>query len=199
MRRETRTAEEAQILSVLDAIALNAEATQRELSRTTGLNLAKVNFLLKRLAEKGFVKLRNVSRNPNKLGYLYILTPQGLSEKSRLTVRFAARTWQEYSRTVDRLGSSLLELAGLGVARVALLGANEVAGMVLEASAGVPEIEVVGIVDPRRAGESRRGVPVVARAGELEFDRAIPCDQTEEGLAEYAEKVGVEEDRLWLV
>ncbi|MCP4604318.1 MAG: winged helix-turn-helix transcriptional regulator, partial [Proteobacteria bacterium] len=74
------------MLSVLDAISLNSKVSQRDLSKATGLNLAKVNFLLRRLAEKGFVKLRNISKNPNKLGYLYFLTPRGLTEKSRLTI-----------------------------------------------------------------------------------------------------------------
>ncbi len=186
-------------MSVLDAIALNADASQRELSKETGLNLAKVNFLLKRLAEKGFVKLRNVSRNPNKLGYLYILTPRGLTEKSRLTVRFASRTWSEYSQTIERFRESLKRLVNVDEKRIVLLCANEVADMVLEAGAAIDGLHVVGIVDPRRAGSRRRGVPIVANASEIEFDWAVPCDHADSTLSELAAEAGIEEERLWLV
>lgn len=191
--------EETQILSVLDAIASNREASQRDLSRATGLNLAKVNFLLKRLAEKGFVKLRNVSRNPNKLGYLYILTPHGLTEKSRLTIRFAARTWREYSSTIGRFRRSLIRLADSGEQRVILLGGNEVADMVLEAAAGIQGLKIVGVVDAKRLGETVRGVQVVASAGEIEYDWAIPCEHQELDLGELSGKTGISTDRLWLV
>ncbi len=191
--------EEDQVLSVLDAIALNSKASQRDLSRTTGLNLAKVNYLLRKLAGKGFVKLRNVSKNPNKLGYLYILTPHGLAEKSRLTVRFAARTWNQYSKTIERFKNSIDRLLETGAHQVLLLGATEVADMVLEAAVDVNDIIIVGIVDPSSAGETRRGIPVVADAQKIEFDRAIPCDHTEIALDELAAKTGINAERLWLV
>ncbi|MCP4676972.1 MAG: winged helix-turn-helix transcriptional regulator [Deltaproteobacteria bacterium] len=186
-------------MSVMDAIAINSKASQRDLSRETGLNLAKVNFLLRRLAEKGFVKLRNVQKNPNKLGYLYILTPRGLSEKSRLTVRFAARTWREYSRTIERLRKSLTRLVGSGGNRVLLLGASEVVDMIFEASADIDNLEIIGIIDPTRDGEKRRGVPVVSAIVDIEFDWAVPCDHTESSLSELAKEVGIEEEKLWLV
>jgi EPS-associated MarR family transcriptional regulator len=194
-----RASEEGQILSVLDAIASNRKASQRDLSKATGLNLAKVNFLLRRLAEKGFVKLRNVSRNPNKLGYLYILTPRGITEKSRLTIRFAARTWREYSSFIGRLRRSLEQLVENGRQKVLLVGGNEVADMVLEAGADIQGLEIVGVVDPKRQGETRRGVPVVAAAAEIIYDWAIPCEHQGLELDELAGKVGISKDKLWLV
>ncbi len=183
----------------MDAIALNSTASQRDLSRETGLNLAKVNFLLRRLAEKGFVKLRNGQRNPNKLGYLYILTPRGLSEKSRLTVRFAARTWREYSRTIERLRESLARLVGSGGRRVLLLGASEVVDMVFEAGTDIDGLEIIGIIDPTRNGEKRRGIPIMAAIDGIEFDWAVPCDHAESSPSELAKKAGIEEEKLWLV
>jgi EPS-associated MarR family transcriptional regulator len=193
------TQEEEQVLSVLDAIALNSRTSQRDLSRTTGLNVAKVNYLLRKMTEKGFVKLRNVSRNPNKLGYLYLLTPRGLTEKSRLTVRFAARTWREYSRTMDILRTSLARLAASGEQAIVLVGANEVADMVIEAGSGTPGIRVVGIVDPAGAGSRRGDVPVLADVRQLAYDRAILCVDQEPGATEMAFLAGIEKDKLWQV
>ena len=191
--------EEVQVLSVIDAIASNHKASQRELSRATGLNVAKVNFLLRKLAEKGFVKLRNYSRNPNKLGYLYILTPRGLTEKSRLTMRFAARTWRDYSNTIDRLRKSLVQLVETGETRVVLLGSSEVVDMVFEAGRDIDELNIVGIVDPGRNGETRRGVPIIASAAQTSYDWAIPCEHTESEIGELAKSVGISDKKMWLI
>lgn len=193
------TEQEDQLLSVLDAISLNSRASQRDLSRATGLNLAKVNYLLRKLTEKGYVKLRNVSRNPNKLGYLYLLTPHGLTEKSRLTVRFAARTWREYSRTIEMLRASLARLAESGDRRIALVGANEVTDMIIEAATKIKEIDIVCIVEPARAGERRAEVPVVADMRGIGFDRAILCLDREPGATEMAIRAGIDKERLWHV
>jgi EPS-associated MarR family transcriptional regulator len=193
----SRASEEAQILSVLDAISANNDASQRELSKATGLNVAKVNHLLKKLVEKGCLKLRNVSRNPNKLGYLYILTPSGITEKSRLTIRFAMRTWREYAKTLEKLGKSLNALSQTGAKKVLLLGANEVTDMVIEVVGEIEALEVVGIVDPKGESDFRKGVPIINRANSNEFDRAISCEQV--GVKELVDKFGVTEEQLWLV
>jgi EPS-associated MarR family transcriptional regulator len=191
--------EEIQTLSILDAVGDNQRVSQRDLSRTTGLNLAKVNFLLRRLAEKGQVKLRNVSKSPNKRRYLYILTPRGIAEKSRLTLRFAARTLREYSRTLDLVSQSLYRLAEAGVRRIVLLGANEVAELVIEAVGSIPELEVVGIISPQRAGGKCRGVPILRSVNGLVFDRAIPCDDIDIHNAALANQTGIPMDKIWLM
>ncbi|MDJ0765880.1 MAG: winged helix-turn-helix transcriptional regulator [Myxococcota bacterium] len=185
------------MLSVLDAIAVNSNATQRELSKATGLNLAKVNYLLKRLVEKGSLKLRNVSRNPNKLGYLYILTPSGIAQKSGLTLRFAARTWREYSRAIERLRYSLQQLADTGVKQVLLLGFNDIANMVLDVIERIENLEVVGIFDPERQGEKHKGVRVIDDINDVEYDRAIPCEQI--SISDIKEKYKINEAQLWLI
>lgn len=73
------------LLKILEA---NPAASQRELARAAGISLGKLNYCLKALAEKGLVKIVNFQKNPNKLGYLYVLTPRGLAERARLTVEF---------------------------------------------------------------------------------------------------------------
>jgi EPS-associated MarR family transcriptional regulator len=83
-------------LDLLRKLESNPEFTQRELSREMGVSLGKVNYCIKKLTEKGWVKLTNFSHNPNKMGYAYLLTPQGIEEKSRLTFSFLKRKIIEY-------------------------------------------------------------------------------------------------------
>jgi len=88
--------EEFHHLSILDVLLNDENFSQRDIACLTGLNLAKVNFCLKKLAGKGYIKFRNVSKNNNKLRYLYLITPKGLQEKTRLTYNFIKRTLKDY-------------------------------------------------------------------------------------------------------
>jgi len=65
--------------------------TQRELAETLGVSLGGANYCLKALVEKGWVNLESFQSNSNKLGYLYLLTPQGIAAKGQLKVRFLRR------------------------------------------------------------------------------------------------------------
>jgi EPS-associated MarR family transcriptional regulator len=83
-------------LDVLRKIELNPEYTQRELSKEMGVSLGKVNYCIKKLTGKGLIKITNFKQNPNKVGYVYILTPTGIEEKARLTFLFLKRKIKEY-------------------------------------------------------------------------------------------------------
>ena len=74
------------------------EDSQRARSEALGISLGKVNYCLKALIGKGWVKVKNFQRSDNKCGYVYLLTPQGLEEKSRVTIRFLNRKMTEYER-----------------------------------------------------------------------------------------------------
>jgi EPS-associated MarR family transcriptional regulator len=74
----------------------NPELTQRELGERVGISLGAVNYSLRALIERGLVKASNFSRNPNKLGYAYVLTPTGIAEKTLLTRRFLLRKIIEF-------------------------------------------------------------------------------------------------------
>ena len=82
--------------SVLRKIKDKPESTQRELAGELGFSLGKLNYCLKSLRLKGLVKINNFKRNPNKINYIYVLTPKGITEKSKLTLRFMKRKMQEY-------------------------------------------------------------------------------------------------------
>jgi EPS-associated MarR family transcriptional regulator len=83
-------------LDLLRKLEENPKYTQRELSKEMGVSLGKVNYCMKKLIEKGWVKLVNFSRNPNKAGYIYLLTPNGIDEKSKLTFKFLSIKIKEY-------------------------------------------------------------------------------------------------------
>jgi EPS-associated MarR family transcriptional regulator len=83
-------------LDLLQKIEANPEYTQRELSKEMGVSLGKVNYCLKKLTEKGLIKIKSFNRNPNKLGYAYLLTPFGIEEKASLTLLFLSRKIKEY-------------------------------------------------------------------------------------------------------
>ena len=72
------------------------EITQRELAEKLGVSLSGLNYCLKALIDKGWVKIQNFSNNKNKLGYAYLLTPAGIVQKASLTGRFLQRKMQEY-------------------------------------------------------------------------------------------------------
>jgi len=82
--------------NVLRKIKNKPHLTQRELARELGFSLGKINYCLRSLKEKGLVKIRNFKKNPNKLIYIYILTPKGLAAKTKLTLNFMKRKMREY-------------------------------------------------------------------------------------------------------
>ena len=83
-------------LKVMQLIQNHPNVNQRDLARLSGVSLGQVNYVIQALREKGLVKLENFSKNPNKLQYAYLLTPQGLLEKTQLTVNFLQRKRAEF-------------------------------------------------------------------------------------------------------
>ena len=81
---------------ILRKIQNNKKLSQRDLASELGFSLGKLNYCLKALKEKGFIKIKNFQKNPRKLNYIYVLTPKGISEKTRLTYNFMKRKLHEY-------------------------------------------------------------------------------------------------------
>jgi EPS-associated MarR family transcriptional regulator len=83
-------------LSVLRLLGTNPCTSQRELASFAGVSLGKVNYCLRSLIAKGFVKAQNYRKSRNRLAYLYLLTPTGLAAKAELARDFLARKLHEY-------------------------------------------------------------------------------------------------------
>ncbi len=88
---------------VLRVIKSKPNSSQRELASELGFSLGKLNYCLKALKEKGLIKIKNFKNNPNKIGYAYILTPKGISEKTKLTINFMKRKIAEYDELKKEL------------------------------------------------------------------------------------------------
>jgi len=93
MSTKTDVAFDYRLLKLIDR---KPEISQRELADKMGLSLGKMNYCLKAFVSRGLVKVNNFRRNDNKLAYAYLLTPKGIEEKSRVTVRFFRRVEVEY-------------------------------------------------------------------------------------------------------
>ena len=83
-------------LLILRKINKTSSVSQRPLAHQLGFSLVKVNYCLKELKKKGLVKLENFRSNNNKTNYIWILTPKGILEKTRLTINFMKRKMKEY-------------------------------------------------------------------------------------------------------
>ncbi len=93
-----KNTETSETLRLLRAIHGNPQMTQRDLASHLGLSLGKINFLIRALIEKGFVKADNFKNSHHKIAYLYLLTPSGIEEKAKITYRFLKRKMLEYEK-----------------------------------------------------------------------------------------------------
>lgn len=98
------------VLRVLRAIKDNPEMTQRELSAVLGISLGRVNFLLRALVDKGFVKIDNFKKSNAKNAYLYYLTPRGMEAKAKTTYLYFKRKLAEYERLEEEIRELRKEL-----------------------------------------------------------------------------------------
>mgnify|MGYP001410448631 FL=1 len=99
-------------LNVLRQVDKNPNFAQRKLAKNLNFSLGKLNYCLKALKNKGYIKIKNFSKNPNRFNpksknnYFYILTPKGLDVKTRLTLNFMKKKMQEYEqlkKEIDKL------------------------------------------------------------------------------------------------
>jgi len=91
---------------ILRTISKKPEVSQRQLASELGFSLGKLNYCLKKLQNKGLIKIQNFKKNKKKINYLYILTPQGISSKTKLTITFMQKKIKEY----DELKSEIVNL-----------------------------------------------------------------------------------------
>jgi EPS-associated MarR family transcriptional regulator len=95
---------------LLKILSRDADLTQREMAGRMGVSLGKVNFCLSELGKRGFIKIRRFKVSRNKSQYIYLLTPRGLEEKTRLTVSFLRRKIVEYEEIKRQIRDLVLEV-----------------------------------------------------------------------------------------
>jgi EPS-associated MarR family transcriptional regulator len=92
----------------------NPDLTQRELADQLGMSVGGLNYCLKALIDKGFVKMGNFQKSKNKFKYVYLLTPTGIAEKVALTTRFLSRKMEEYEALKLEIEALKSEVDGPG-------------------------------------------------------------------------------------
>ena len=89
---------------VLRKIDKDEKTSQRKLAEDLGFSLGKLNYCLKALQKKGLVKIRNFQKNPDKISYIqYVITPKGISVRTKLTLSFMKRKMKEYDELKNEL------------------------------------------------------------------------------------------------
>lgn len=98
-------------IELLRLLEQHPEHSQRQLATALGVSLGKTHYLLKALLGKGWVKAQNFKRSDNKVGYLYVLTPQGVGQRLKLTQSFLVRKELEYEMLKNQIVLLREELA----------------------------------------------------------------------------------------
>jgi len=88
---------------ILRKIGKKSELSQREIAKDLDLSLGKVNYCLTELKKKGLIKINNFKKNKNKSNYIYLLTPKGITEKTKITIRFMKEKMREYDELKNDL------------------------------------------------------------------------------------------------
>ena len=137
--------QEIRELNLLQELEKNPIVSQRDLSHKFGIALGVTNACLKRMAKRGWIRIMNLDHR--RIGYY--LTPKGLAEKTKLTLRLVSWTVQHYSSLKDIIGERLLEMQNKGVKRIVFYGVSdemEIAYVTLQGSS----LELVGIVEDEK-------------------------------------------------
>ncbi len=110
MKKPLKTIDSDLHFRILNLLENSPDISQREIAQKLGISLGGVNYCLKALIDIGHIKIHNFNKNPKKVGYFYLLTPKGISEKVRLTSGFLKRKIVEYhslQKEIESLQSKL--------------------------------------------------------------------------------------------
>ncbi len=176
---------------VLDALDSAAITTQRQLSEHTGISLGQINYVLRRLLEKGMVKISNFRKNPNKFSYVYKLTPSGIEARSRLAVNFVVSRLREYYDLQRRLSHRLKEIEGKGAVRIVFVG-PAIVNEFVEATITEENMKLELVAHLSAAGK-------LDSLADADFDTILLFDENAEGLKQVAAGTGIAGEKLALL
>ncbi|NNK85051.1 MAG: winged helix-turn-helix transcriptional regulator [Desulfobacterales bacterium] len=135
-------------LKILEEIEKDKTPSQRYLASKLNISLGLVNSFIKRLAQKGLFKIKNIPKNRVK----YILTPQGAAEKTRLTYQYIQYSFQFYKSARQKLRILFYELTKNGNKKIVFYGAGDLAEIAYISLKETP-VELVAVVDDNKEGE----------------------------------------------
>lgn len=181
-------------LQLLEEISGQSYVTQRSLAKKLGVALGLTNLLLYRLTRKGYIKVVNLQRNRLR----YLITPQGLAEKSRLTCEYLEYSLQFYRQIRCFLTASLTPLARAGCRDILLYGTGEVAEIACLTMQEM-DLNLVGVVDGETGRGKFLGFPVISLADLplIPFDRIVVAAFTSrEKIQQQLEALGIPADKM---
>ncbi len=143
--------EDLRNLQLLEEISRDSTASQRKLSERLGVALGVTNACLKKMANKGYIKVKGI----NHKRISYFLTPEGFSEKTRLTYHFLEYTVHYYINLKKNLSEKLGFISKQGVKRAVFYGAGDVMEVAFVTSSEA-DIELLGIIDDDKAKQGTK-------------------------------------------
>ena len=161
-------------LQLLDGVEQNAAVTQRTLANNLGMALGLTNLYLKRLTHKGYIKITTIPRQRIK----YLLTPQGIAEKTRLTYQYMEYSLTYYRQMRERLNVILTARAKAGAKRIVICGTGELAEMAY-ISLREMDLTLVGFVDGEEGTFLSYPLWPIEALSSLEFDAVLIADLDE--------------------
>lgn len=158
------------LLGLLDAVDQNQAQSQRHLASELGIALGLVNAYIKRCIKKGLVKVRHAPARR----YSYYLTPQGFSEKSRLTVEYLSVSFGFFRQAKTHCSDLLRQAKAGGVNKVVLIGQSDLAE-IAALCALEQSVEIVGLVQPNAGQDQFIGLPVFGSVDDISapFDAVL--------------------------
>ncbi len=149
-------------LGLLSAVQENSAVTQRSMASHLGIALGLANAYLKRCVKKGLIKVKQIP--PNR--YAYYLTPQGFTEKTRLTAEYLSSSFTFFRRARSQCAEALADCRARRYDAVALWGVSELAE-IAALTALEHDVRLLGVVDRAHTGGRFAGLPVAASLAEL--------------------------------
>lgn len=113
VRDKVRKSKSEVALQVLSHLSAHPDVSQRAIAAELGVSLGGINYCLKALISRGFIKAENFRKSSNKIGYTYLLTPSGVREKAQLTIAFLKRKQQEYQQLEQEITALSAQVAAL--------------------------------------------------------------------------------------
>ena len=190
-KKKTKMELSEKSFQILDALDRNEVFNQRQLAEHSGVSLSQVNYLLKRLLEKGLVKVRNFQKNPTKSVYLYLLTPKGLDAKSQVAVRFVKSRLREYNHLRNILTEELTSIEKTSPVRIVFVGPLIVKDFV-DSIIKEKDLNLV-VVGHCNQWENLKGIDPKS------FDMALLFDGNAEGVKKISGQLNIPKENLALL
>ena len=173
---------------ILEALDTESFETQRQLSAYSGISLGQVNYILKGLFEKGLVKIGKFRKNPNKIRYVYLLTPTGIEEKTKLAVKFVTNRLKKYHSLRRKMVDRLVSIETNGNRRIFFVGPEVVVDF-------IESIIIEKGIDLNLTGHCESWKDLTVQDPES-FDVALIFDSNISGFSKIGNNTGIPKKKI---